>query len=374
MLSITSSSYPIRNFAAPMGLAVGVLALTPSAAQAQSFLGTTGGFQVVCTSSGGNLVIRDSTCAAGDPGLQNPTGFEVGNATFNDPSVGPDSTIFSGSGSVLINVPLTVTAPADFNGTSTFGGFSVTFNTDTTFNDPSTFDALADFNNGITSNTITNSGTINSANVNVTGSLTAAPGTTVNMGGVNRIQGVADGINDLDAVNVGQLNAATSGITTDVTALETLTAAHSTQITTLETTTATHTTQITALETTTATHTTQIAAHTAQISALEATDAAFESRLDALDAVALDLDERIDVIDDRASAGTAAAVALSGAMFLPGKSFNLTGNVGAYRGAVAGALQLGALVNDGFAVNAGVAHGFNKGGKTAVRAGFTIGW
>jgi len=79
-------------------------------------------------------------------------------------------------------------------------------------------------------------------------------------------------------------------------------------------------------------------------------------------------------VDDRAAAGTAAAVALSGGMFLPGKSFNLTGNVGAYRGAVAGALQIGALVSDMVAVNAGLAHGFNKGGKTALRAGFTLGF
>ena len=79
-------------------------------------------------------------------------------------------------------------------------------------------------------------------------------------------------------------------------------------------------------------------------------------------------------MDDRAAAGTAAAVALSGGMFLPGKSFNLTGNVGAYRGAVAAALQVGALVSDNAAVNAGLAHGFNKGGKTALRAGFTLGF
>ena len=67
-------------------------------------------------------------------------------------------------------------------------------------------------------------------------------------------------------------------------------------------------------------------------------------------------------------------MALSGAMFLPGKSFNLTANMGAYRGAVAGALQFGALVSEAVAVNAGVAHGFNKGGKTALRAGFSFGW
>ena len=61
-------------------------------------------------------------------------------------------------------------------------------------------------------------------------------------------------------------------------------------------------------------------------------------------------------------------------MFLPGKTFNLTGNVGSYRGAHAAALQFGALVSDNVAINAGVAHGFNRGGKTALRAGFTIGW
>jgi hypothetical protein len=61
-------------------------------------------------------------------------------------------------------------------------------------------------------------------------------------------------------------------------------------------------------------------------------------------------------------------------MFLPGKTFNLTGNVGSYRGAHAAALQFGALVSDHVALNAGISHGFNKGGKTALRAGFTLGW
>lgn len=117
-----------------------------------------------------------------------------------------------------------------------------------------------------------------------------------------------------------------------------------------------------------------VTANTTAITTLQAATAGFDTRLDALEAVALDFDEGLDRIDDRASAGTAAAVALSGAMFLPGKTFNLTGNVGTYRGAHAGALQFGALVGENMAVNAGVAHGFNKGGKTALRAGFTIGW
>jgi autotransporter adhesin len=139
------------------------------------------------------------------------------------------------------------------------------------------------------------------------------------------ISGVTAGVAADDAVNVSQLTAATAGITTDITALQ-------------------------------------------------AADTAFDTRIDALEALAVGFDEDLDRIDDRASAGTAAAVALSGAMFLPGKSFNLTGNVGTYRGAHAAALQFGALVSDNVAVNAGIAHGFNKGGKTALRAGFTFGW
>lgn len=359
MLSMTFARR-VRMTAIACSFPCAVALATPAAAQV-TFLGTTGGYQVVCTGgSGGNILLRDNSCDVGGTGLVFPTGLQVGTATFNDAT---NAVTFSG-GTVSFNSTTTAFGggTASFNNPVSFTGTSVTINSDATFGNASTFNALADFNNGITSNTITNSGTINTGTlsagtvigtqVTASGLLRASAGTTVDMGN-NLVTGVAAGVASTDAVNVGQLNAATSGITTDVTALETLTA--------------THTTQITALETTTATHTTQIAA-------LEAMDVAFESRLDALDAVALDLDERIDVIDDRASAGTAAAVALSGAMFLPGKSFNLTGNVGAYRGAVAGALQLGAVVNDSVAVNAGVAHGFNKGGKTAVRAGFTIGW
>jgi GT2 family glycosyltransferase len=37
-------------------------------------------------------------------------------------------------------------------------------------------------------------------------------------------------------------------------------------------------------------------------------------------------------------------------------------------------MQFGALVSDRVAVNGGIAKGFNKGGKTALRAGFTFGW
>ena len=45
----------------------------------------------------------------------------------------------------------------------------------------------------------------------------------------------------------------------------------------------------------------------------------------------------------------------------------MSGNVGSYRGAYAGALNFGALVNESVALNAGVAKGFNKGGKVGAR-------
>jgi trimeric autotransporter adhesin len=185
------------------------------------------------------------------------------------------------------------------------------------------------------------------------------------------IVNVAAGVNATDAVNVGQLNSAVAGVTTDVTTLQTDVTVLQTDVNTIES-------DVTTLET-------NVTANTADIGALEtglasetasriAADMALDTRVDALETITANLDERFDDVADRSDAGTAAAVALSGAMFLPGKTFNLTGNVGAYRGAVAGAIQLGALVSDRVAVNAGVAHGFNKGGKTAVRAGFTLGW
>jgi hypothetical protein len=65
---------------------------------------------------------------------------------------------------------------------------------------------------------------------------------------------------------------------------------------------------------------------------------------------------------------------MSGNAFLPDKQFNLTGNVGYYEGAVAGAIQVGAMVSPNAAFNAGVATNFNKEGGVGARAGFTLGW
>ena len=105
-----------------------------------------------------------------------------------------------------------------------------------------------------------------------------------------------------------------------------------------------------------------------------AADEALSHRVDALEGSLAVIDSRLGELDDRISAGTAVATAMSGNTFLPDMKFNLTGNVATYGGAYAGAIQMGAMVSRRAAVNAGVATGFNKGGKTAARVGFTLGW
>ena len=105
-----------------------------------------------------------------------------------------------------------------------------------------------------------------------------------------------------------------------------------------------------------------------------AADNLLDGRVDTLEATAIDFDNRLDQIGRSASSGTAVAIALSGAAFLPDKQFNLTANVGTYRGAYAGSLQIGAMISPNAAFNAGIATGFNRNGKVGARAGVTFGF
>lgn len=98
------------------------------------------------------------------------------------------------------------------------------------------------------------------------------------------------------------------------------------------------------------------------------------TRVDALTTRVDTIEKRVDRLDRKLASSTAVAVAMSGNTFLPNTTFNLTANVATYDGAQAGAFQMGAMVSDNVAVNAGVASAFNKGGKTAGRVGFTVGW
>ena len=82
---------------------------------------------------------------------------------------------------------------------------------------------------------------------------------------------------------------------------------------------------------------------------------------------------QIDYATTRAEAGTAVAVALGGGFFLPAKKFNITVNYGNYEGQSAVAGSIGYLVNDSFALNAGLAAAFENGG-TGFRVGGTYGF
>lgn len=105
-----------------------------------------------------------------------------------------------------------------------------------------------------------------------------------------------------------------------------------------------------------------------------AADNALSTRLDNLGNQIGALQSRVDFLDERISSSTAVATAMSGNAFLPDMKFNLTANVATYDGAHAGSLQIGALVSPHVALNAGVATGFNKNGKTAGRVGVTFGF
>ena len=99
-----------------------------------------------------------------------------------------------------------------------------------------------------------------------------------------------------------------------------------------------------------------------------------DNRLETLEAIALNVQVDLRQLDRKLAGSTATAIAMGGATFLPGKRVNITGNVATYDGAVAGSLQVGALITSNWAVNAGVATNFNKRGKVGARAGFTLGW
>jgi Head domain of trimeric autotransporter adhesin/YadA-like membrane anchor domain len=111
-----------------------------------------------------------------------------------------------------------------------------------------------------------------------------------------------------------------------------------------------------------------------EINARLAGDLALSGRIDGLAGRLDQMDSRLAEFDDRLASGTAIASAMGGAAFLPDMKFNLTANVATYDGAHAGAFQLGVLVSPNAAINAGVATGFNKRGKTAARVGVTFGW
>lgn len=198
-------------------------------------------------------------------------------------------------------------------------------------------------------------------------------------------------VGDVEAVNVSQQTQISSNATaistldSRVDATETTNASQQVQIASNTTAIAGNTTAISGLGTRVSRVETLNTAQQAAITNLQtglanetnariAADTAINSRIDALESLAFDFSEGLERLDDKIAGSTAIAVAMSGNSFLPGKSFNLSGNVATYDGAFAGSLQIGAIVAENAAVNAGVATNFNKRGSTAARVGFTFGW
>ena len=96
-------------------------------------------------------------------------------------------------------------------------------------------------------------------------------------------------------------------------------------------------------------------------------------RIDALESLTFDLADDVLRLGDEVRGSTAVAIAMGGATIFPDRPATLTANIGTYGGAVAGALQLNALVKPNVALNAGLATGFNKRGKVGARVGVSIG-
>jgi autotransporter adhesin len=241
---------------------------------------------------------------------------------------------------------------------------------------------------------ISNSGAILTGTINASSGLTASSGANVNMGN-NIIHGVAAGVALTDAVNVAQLIGATSGITTDISALETLTDTHTTQIANLETTTATHTTQITTLQTDLTAETAArtaaddaldvradsleaaTATHTTQIAAIETVNATQSSQISALEAVTADIGADVDHLFDLRhrdrrdmKQGVAAAMSMANAPMpsAPGR-LSYAVNGATFRGeyALGGSLMYRLPGDTPFAVNAGFSFGGHK--NNGVRVG-----
>ncbi len=202
----------------------------------------------------------------------------------------------------------------------------------------------------------------------------------------SRVTGLGAGVDGGDAVNKAQLDGEAATRLAADTALNTALAAEvvaregadtqiiaalDTEVTTRQQADLQLSQRIGVQETTTSAFTANLAAEQA---ARIAADNVTATRLTSLDGRVGDLEARMDAFDDGVAGATAVATAMSGNAFLPDMRFNLTANVATYDGAHAGALQIGAMVTPHVAINAGVATGFNRGGKTAARAGVTVGF
>ena len=233
--------------------------------------------QTITFGSSGDQIILDGTDGSAD--FSGAVNFNSTNVQFNS---GTQS--FSGT--------------STFNSTVSFVGPSVTFDTGTTFQNPATFNGTTDFNAGMTTTNINNSGTILSSTVSANtvgaffGNFTdLSVNGSVNLGN-HVVHGVAAGVVNTDAVNVAQLNAATSGVTTRVETLEAVAVFHDLEITAVQEVNATQDTRLTAVEGVNAAQDTRLSAvegvnadQATQIAAIETVNATQDTRIIAVEGV-----------------------------------------------------------------------------------------
>jgi trimeric autotransporter adhesin len=328
-----------------------------------------------------------------------------GAATFNG------STTFNGSatfnGSTSINGGLSLTGSINAAGITSSGGMT---NTGTFTNNGSatvigglTANAITaasgQINGLLTTNALT-TGNINAATLSTTGGATVqgflnvgngasilgttqlataqifqalniSNGAAVNMGG-NRVQNVAAGTASTDAVNVGQLNAAVTGVgaaaaaaqTTANTALANAATAQASANMAL----AQNVVQDTRLTAVEAINTTQ----DNRLTAAELLNTAQSNQISALEAATQSLGSQIALNQEQANGGIATAMALGGMMVVPDSSVTVNFNLATYRGEQGFAGGIVARLGPRVYINAGVA-GSTVRGSTGGRVGIAFG-
>lgn len=225
---------------------------------------------------------------------------------------------------------------------------------------------------GAANNTFSNSVAIGAWTQNTAANQVAVGNRTVsgvNAGAVSAVS--TDAVNgaQLFATNneVAGLQAGLSTTNTQVTGLQSGLSATNTQMAGLQSGLSVTNTQVAGLQS-------GLAATNNQLAGLQSGMSALDLRIEALEQIAFDLDAGFQRVDRKIDGSTAVAIAMSGNAFLPDKKVNITGNVGSYRGAWAGALQAAVIVSPSTAFNAAIAKNFNRRGGVGTRAGFTFGW
>lgn len=205
------------------------------------------------------------------------------------------------------------------------------------------------------------------------------------VGGERRIVNVAEGVDGTDAVNVSQLTAAVAIASGDDAAAQatanTAVADAAAAQTSANTALAQNVVQdgrLTAVEGVNATQTSQITAiqgvNTAQdtrLTNVEAMNTTQNTRLTSLESLVGGLGTTVELNRREANGGIAAALALGGAVIVPGSNVSMNLNLSTYRGEQGFAFSIAGRVSDKVYLTAGVG-GSTVSGSTGGRVGMAI--